>query len=288
MRGPSAAIPVHGIDTNAGATRGELLTVERVTDDTSHGVPHRHSFTQIVFVQAGSGAILADFTRSDLAPGDIHVLAPGQVHAWADLSGLEATAAMFSERALDRVGPLPDSIRELLLFGAASIATSEPARGRIRTLLRALGEAGSIESGRHLVLALLWECTHARRALPAGVGGGGSSPLAHEFMRLAMHEPRAERTVAACAAALAVTPGYLAEHLAQQVGASPGQLLRVALAREAQRQLSGTELSVSQIADNLGFSAASYFARFFRREVGCSPSEYRQIPHSSQDHGGLS
>ncbi|GAA2845410.1 AraC family transcriptional regulator [Leucobacter komagatae] len=268
MRGPSVAIPVHGIDTNAGATRGELLTVERVTDATSHGVPHRHSFTQVVFVEAGSGAILADFTRSALSPGDIHVLAPGQVHAWADLSGLEATAAMFSERELDRAGPLPDPIRELLLFGAASIPTSPPARGRIRTLLRALGEAGSIESGRHLVLALLWECTHALRDFPAGASGG-SSPLAHEFMRLAMHEPRADRTVAACAAALAVTPGYLAEHLAREVGTSPGQLLRVALAREAQRQLSGTELTVSQIAETLGFSAASYFARFFRREVGC-------------------
>lgn len=43
----------------------------------------------------------------------------------------------------------------------------------------------------------------------------------------------------------------------------------------AKRLLSSTELTVSQIAGQLGFQNGAYFSNLFKKAVGCSPSDYR-------------
>jgi AraC family 4-hydroxyphenylacetate 3-monooxygenase operon regulatory protein len=45
--------------------------------------------------------------------------------------------------------------------------------------------------------------------------------------------------------------------------------------REAKRLLLFSDSAVSEIAYQLGFKDPAYFARFFNRLVGCSPSAYR-------------
>lgn len=275
-------LPVHRIDTNAGATSGGHLAVEPVAADIQHLTPHRHSFTQIVFVERGSGINCTDFSRIRLTSGDIHILAQGQVHSWEALDGLDATAAMFTESALDPAGPVPDELRELLLFGSAPIAMPPPAHRRVVTLLASLAETGSVEVGRHLVLALLWECLHVLEALPERRGDHHPTSLSRAFMRFALQAPSARRSVSECATLLAVTPSYLNEHITRATGRTPGQILRTALTREAQRQLSGTTMTASQIATLLGFSTPSYFSRFFRREVGISPRDYRSFPQAQR------
>ena len=43
----------------------------------------------------------------------------------------------------------------------------------------------------------------------------------------------------------------------------------------AQVLLRHTDLSIYQIADTLGFQSATFFSRFFHRETGITPKEYR-------------
>ena len=45
---------------------------------------------------------------------------------------------------------------------------------------------------------------------------------------------------------------------------------------ESKYLLMETDLSMSQIAQLLGFSSLSYFSQVFRRSQGVSPLEYRQ------------
>jgi AraC family transcriptional activator of pobA len=44
---------------------------------------------------------------------------------------------------------------------------------------------------------------------------------------------------------------------------------------EAKRNLIFGDTSMEQIAFSLGFSDAAYFTRFFRKEVGQTPSQFR-------------
>lgn len=47
-------------------------------------------------------------------------------------------------------------------------------------------------------------------------------------------------------------------------------------AQKAKELLKGTDQRVYEIADYLGFTDAYYFSSWFKRSVGCSPTEYRQ------------
>ena len=266
--------PVHDIVPREGSACGSFLVVEDIDDRAAFRSPHRHAFTQLVLVEAGSGIHRIDFSPVPIRAGEVHLLAPGQVHEWCADPGLRCTAVMFSEDVLDSVGALPDRMHELLLLGAAPLAPSEAAADRLRRLVDALREAGSPGGARHLLAALLHECAEA---IPQMDAPSARSPLTRAFLREVLRAPDASQTVSSCARALGVTTGYLAEQVAADTGTTPGRILRTAVAREAQRLLGGTALSAAQISFRLGFTEASYFSRFFRREVGCTPTEYRDL-----------
>ena len=70
-------------------------------------------------------------------------------------------------------------------------------------------------------------------------------------------------------------PNYIGELVRDATGLPLHKyLLRLRL-RRATELLTGT-LSVSEIARRVGFPNAAYFTRYFRRTIGCTPSEYRR------------
>lgn len=271
---PKSIFPVHDIAPRSGSVGGSLLVIEQIDDDLAFRSPHRHAFTQLVLIDAGSGIHSIDFTPVPIRPGELHLLAPGQVHEWQADPGLHCTALMFSEDVLDTIGPLPDQLREMLLLGVAPIVPDTVGFGRQRDLLEAIRRASSLDGARHLLAALLHDCAGA---IPSRDGRSTHSSLTQSFMRQILRSPDAQLTVSSCASRLGVTAGYLSEQVVTDTGSTPGRILRSAVTREAQRLLSGTEMSAAQISNRLGFSEASYFSRFFRREVGCTPTEYREL-----------
>ncbi|MFT4233253.1 MAG: helix-turn-helix transcriptional regulator, partial [Leucobacter sp.] len=198
----------------------------------------------------------------------------GQVHSWEAQPGLRCRALLFSDDAFDSIGGLPDRLREFTLLGAAPLSLDAAATSRLSMLFDALARASHIESTKHVAMALLWEGLHNQNERSEG---SGRSWLTREFLKQVLRAPDERLTVSACAAELGVTASYLAEQVSVDTGATPGSIIRRSIAREAQRLLSGTSSSAAQISSMLGFTEPSYFSRFFRREVGCSPSEYRII-----------
>ena len=58
-------------------------------------------------------------------------------------------------------------------------------------------------------------------------------------------------------------------------GQSALQIIHQRLLLEAKRHLIYTPMTISEVADSLGFADPAYFARFFRRLTGTSPSAFR-------------
>jgi len=83
-------------------------------------------------------------------------------------------------------------------------------------------------------------------------------------------------TVQFIADTLNVSPGYLSELLRVLTGQSTQQHIHDKLIEKAKEQLSTTDLSISEIAFELGFEHSQSFSKLFKTKTNLSPMEFRQ------------
>ena len=95
------------------------------------------------------------------------------------------------------------------------------------------------------------------------------------------------------ASRVGLSTGYFHDLFLREVGVTPAQFhLRLRISA-AKRALIGTEETITQIAMSLGFSSSQYFSTAFRKVVGLTPTDYRQLRHQalasapSTQHPGL-
>ncbi len=98
----------------------------------------------------------------------------------------------------------------------------------------------------------------------------------HHVMNGVLEHPEADHSVEALAAEAGLTPSYFCRVFKRATGLSPHQYVLKARLERAQQMLGGSELSISQVADALGFASQSHFTRAFRGFTGQTPSAWRQ------------
>jgi len=73
----------------------------------------------------------------------------------------------------------------------------------------------------------------------------------------------------------AISQKTLNKRFSAVYGCTPGEAIRRVRAERARQWLATTDLSIARIAAMCGFGEPSNFNLFFKREIGCTPSEYR-------------
>jgi AraC-like DNA-binding protein len=108
-----------------------------------------------------------------------------------------------------------------------------------------------------------------------------SSELLHQFESLLnayfKQEERGFPTVNRIASQLHFSPRYLSDCLKQLTGQTAQQLIHDKLIEHAKDILTTTELSVSEIAYQLGFEYPQSFSKLFKAKTNCSPLEFRTL-----------
>ncbi|AMO25325.1 AraC family transcriptional regulator [Ramlibacter tataouinensis] len=99
--------------------------------------------------------------------------------------------------------------------------------------------------------------------------------LADRFRELVHQHYRENLRLQDYASMMAVSIGQLRTACVAATGLSPTKLIHARLITEAKRNLIFGNMSIEQIAYGLGFIDTAYFTRFFRKEVGQSPSQFR-------------
>jgi len=100
--------------------------------------------------------------------------------------------------------------------------------------------------------------------------------LLKKFRQLINEQYTEVHDVAAYADQLYISAGHLGEVIKQQSGKTAIEIIHERIVLEAQRLLFHTELSIKEIAWQLGFEDASYFNRFFKRLITDTPMNYRK------------
>lgn len=81
-------------------------------------------------------------------------------------------------------------------------------------------------------------------------------------------------TVADLAAKVNVSPAYLSTLFRQNLDISPGKYITRIRLEECKTLLLTGRLSVSEVADRMGYSSVQHFSKQFRHWTGLSPSQY--------------
>ena len=78
---------------------------------------------------------------------------------------------------------------------------------------------------------------------------------------------------------ICLSPNYFGDLIKKETGKTAQQHILFKLINLAKDRMLNTNLPISQIAYELGFQYAQHFSRLFKKNVGCTPNEYRLQNH---------
>lgn len=105
---------------------------------------------------------------------------------------------------------------------------------------------------------------------------GRSSQLYNEFLEAVQQHYRTNRDVAFYADCLNVSARYLSQVAHRISGKSPKNIIDHTLTEALACQLRTTQHPIQEIAYEHGFTSQAQFAKFFRKQTGQTPSEWRK------------
>ncbi|EJE52545.1 DNA-binding domain-containing protein, AraC-type [Acidovorax sp. CF316] len=249
---------------------------------------HRYAFHMLVLVTRGSCTQVIDFEPVPCAPGSLLAIRPGQAHHFGTAQDWEGWVMLLRPEFLLAAGAAAASDLRLvvglerfpvhLALGDGEARTVADAMVLMRTDAAATAPAQELHALlRYQLYALL-----ARLAIAHGQRGqrepaNHRALLRFERFRQLLEQRFAQwHQVADYAGPLGCTQKSLARATSAAAGMSAKAFIAARLCLEAKRLLLHTGVPVARIAERLGFDEATHFSKFFRREAGCTPAEFRR------------
>ena len=135
------------------------------------------------------------------------------------------------------------------------------------------------EIDQHVLRAMLYETlVLLRRADDMAVTENDVSlnRYVEPFMQLADKHFAEQRNIQFYADRLCITPNYLNKIAKQFLGTNVKSYINDKTLQEIKNLLEYTSLSVAEIAERMHFQSSSYLVRYFKKQVGITPLQYRE------------
>ena len=91
-----------------------------------------------------------------------------------------------------------------------------------------------------------------------------------------LRDPKNRSTVTELSELYNMSEGHFIRQFKVYTGYTPLEYRAMKRMENAKSLLSGTDMSVSDISESLGFDDPLYFSRVFKKNTGISPREYRK------------
>ena len=264
--------------------RAEVFDANRHFEVT---YPHRHDFYEVLFIRRGSGLHTIDSNSYAVEPPCVFFMSPGQAHKLDLSQDIEGYIFLFAAEFYLLSRTSKNRLLEFPFF--FTLHQDNPPlylggieqRSFIETLfVNAVAECSrsaepSEELLRSILDTLLVSCASVYGQNQPRLAGRGHI-MVKRFLQLAEEHFRENITVDEYARLLAVTPGHLTQVVRELTGRTSNEILRAKQILETKRLLSHTSLSVTQIAEQMGFDDQSYFTKFFKKSAGMTPVQFRR------------
>jgi AraC-like DNA-binding protein len=280
--GPELLVDLGRIET----TLGYLLYNAR---------PHRLTFYDIAFITGGAGTFMLDEQACPVAPNHVIFTSPGQVRRWLPAQDVTGYVLFFTADFINTFFNDALFLNKLQFFHATRtplhLSLAPDVFTSLEVPLRDIErEIKAMQRDSvHLLRALLYQILiKLNRLYSAAYGISADTeahPLMHRFRLLVERYFREKHQVVAYADLLGITPDYLNDLSRQHANITAGTLIRERILVEARRYLQHSDMTIAELAYLLNFKDPSYFARFFKRYAGLSPTQFRR--HCSEKHRGF-
>ncbi|HAA12583.1 MAG TPA: hypothetical protein DCE41_13165 [Cytophagales bacterium] len=248
-------------------------------------VPHRHSFYQLIWFQK-AGRHFIDYTTYDHEPDTLYFINLGQVHNFCDDSDNSGVLFHFNDAFLHHSGDSEQHWLQYKLFtevGSPLLPLHDTQADSFEALRKLLWEEytskvpGYEGQVYHLFQVLL---TKVERMVETEhvhlLEGTEELQKMIKFRSLMEDNLDQMHEVGYYADALGISPKKLTELTKRYLGDTPAHLLYQRKVLEAKRLLSHTGLTVKEVGYRLGFTQATYFTKYFKKQEGITPKEFAQ------------
>ncbi len=238
---------------------------------------HTHAVWEWYLQMHGMTRWFADRQLWTIRPGDLFGVAPDTRHAMAETPGVNHH---FYYAAFDPAPVLGRQVdlREAWPVRAKAVHLTD-ASGLIDPFAQLIKELtvsqNYLDVGLRLAIdRLLLELT---RRLQQGQTNRafGIHPAVHEVKTIIDREYSRGPSLAELAHSVGLAPSYLAGLFSSQMARSPHQYLTEQRVARAKQLLTATDLSITAIAGEVGFSSGQHLARVFRQLTSTTPRAYR-------------
>ena len=240
-----------------------------------HSVPHTHNHMELFFIVGGKGQFLI---QDELHPVDVNnlvIINPNIIHTEVSLNaqpleyivlGIEGAELVTGENTR---GPF------CILDHYESVEISSCMRNILREMeQKNTGYEDVCQAYMEiLIIRLMRNTALAVPVEPQVISANRQCAAVRRYIDLHFKEPL---TLDQLAREAHMNKYYLSHAFKREYGVSPINYLISRRIEESKYLLAETDLSLSQIAQLMGFSSLSYFSQVFHRTQAVSPKEYRQ------------
>lgn len=247
---------------------------------------HKHSFYHLILFTEGGGSHEIDFHKFMVRPYQIYFMTPGQVHSWSFEGDVDGYVVNFSPEFFQSFLMKSDYLEQFSFFDGnvedAVMDLPQTVQAQVKTLFEQLiyesevTQVYGFDMVRSILLQLFYTIGRLNFNDHAFKTTSHNYTLLKNFRKLIENNYTAIRLPKYYAELLYITPNHLNALCNDLLGISAGELIRNRIILEAKRQLVNLDLTISEIAYKLNFSDNSYFSKFFKKQAGLTPEEFRK------------
>lgn len=242
--------------------------------------PHKHNFYHLVIITKGSGWHEIDFKKHEVKKGAVFFMVPAQVHSWSMSKDTNGIVIEFEGLSMFSGDESYNIFSEALMPSQNYFSVSGEKRDEIFVLAQKMlqeyeDEKKDFETLLQLYLAtLLLNFSRLLQGTPAKVGR--VSKFREDFSALVEKNYKKHHSVEYYAKTMGITTKALTAKVNRIIGKSVRGFVQERCVLEAKRLLAYSDLSVGEIASELGFEDPNYFTRFFTAKTKQTPGKFRQ------------
>ena len=240
-----------------------------------HSVPHTHNHLELFYIVGGKGQFLIQDQLYAVNSNNLVIINPNVTHTEVSLNAQPLEYIVLGIEGIELATSNSSNGQFNILDHFESVEISSCLRNILREMeQKNTGYEDVCQAYMEiLIIRLMRNTALAVATEPQVISGNRQCAAVKRYIDLHFKE---SLTLDQLAEDAHMNKYYLSHAFKQEYGTSPINYMITKRIEESKYLLAETDLSLSQIAQLLGFSSLSYFSQVFRRTQSVSAMEYRQ------------